>query len=287
MLILFHQNRGLDDRKLLPYFPFRDDGLIILKVIEHLVKDYVNLYYKQDKDVEEDVEIQAFLNEVSLSGTGPNGGIGRIKGLPASIDSKEELCDIIQSSAFLALGSLRIDALFDYGNELQDTEAGNLVNSFYGYLMDVVQPRMQELNQKRKKRGYLTYPYFIPEWLPNGVQDLVHYRTVEDGEFNVFRLPNHPTAAIQSSAFLALGSLRIDALFDYGNELQDTEAGNLVNSFYGYLMGVVQPRMQELNQKRKKRGYLTYPYFIPEWLPNGVQDLVHYRTFVALDRRMY
>ena len=35
-------------------------------------------YYKQDKDVEEDVEIQAFLNEVSLSGTGPNGGIGRV-----------------------------------------------------------------------------------------------------------------------------------------------------------------------------------------------------------------
>ena len=35
-------------------------------------------YYKQDKDVKDDVELQAFLNEVSLSGTGPNGGIGRV-----------------------------------------------------------------------------------------------------------------------------------------------------------------------------------------------------------------
>lgn len=39
----FHQDRGLDDRKLLPYFPFRDDGIRILTVIEDMVEDYVNL----------------------------------------------------------------------------------------------------------------------------------------------------------------------------------------------------------------------------------------------------
>ena len=43
VLISFHQSRGLDDRELLPYFPFRDDGIIILTVIEAMVKDYVNL----------------------------------------------------------------------------------------------------------------------------------------------------------------------------------------------------------------------------------------------------
>ena len=35
-------------------------------------------YYKEDKDVTEDVELQAYLNEVSLNGTGPNGGLGRV-----------------------------------------------------------------------------------------------------------------------------------------------------------------------------------------------------------------
>lgn len=35
-------------------------------------------YYEEDKDVKEDVELQAYLNEVSLKGTGPNGGIGRV-----------------------------------------------------------------------------------------------------------------------------------------------------------------------------------------------------------------
>ena len=43
LYVNFHQGRGLDDEKLLPYFPFRDDGLRILKVIEGLVEDYVNL----------------------------------------------------------------------------------------------------------------------------------------------------------------------------------------------------------------------------------------------------
>lgn len=38
----------------------------------------VSRYYKEDQDVKEDLELQAYLNEVSLDGTGPNGGIGRV-----------------------------------------------------------------------------------------------------------------------------------------------------------------------------------------------------------------
>ncbi len=69
----------------------------------------------------------------------------------------------------------------------------------------------------------------------------------------------------------ALATFRFDSLFDYGNELQDIKAVNLVNRYYSYLNLVVQPRMQEKNQKRKEKGQLTYPYFIPRWLPNGIQ----------------
>ena len=35
-------------------------------------------YYKDDKAVQEDKELEAFLNELSLNGTGENGGIGRV-----------------------------------------------------------------------------------------------------------------------------------------------------------------------------------------------------------------
>jgi len=31
------------DKKLLPYFPYRDDGEKIYEVIEHMIKNYVNM----------------------------------------------------------------------------------------------------------------------------------------------------------------------------------------------------------------------------------------------------
>ena len=73
----------------------------------------------------------------------------------------------VHSSAFNTLGIFRLDRLFDYGNFLDDTDAVNLINRYYIKLMQVVQ---QSLNRKRKDRGDLIYPYFIPKWLPNGIQ---------------------------------------------------------------------------------------------------------------------
>jgi len=43
VVFFFQQRRGLDDKELLPYFPYRDDGEQILKAIENLVKEYVDL----------------------------------------------------------------------------------------------------------------------------------------------------------------------------------------------------------------------------------------------------
>ena len=76
---------------------------------------------------------------------------------------------------------------------------------------------------------------------------------------------------IEASFSNSLAAFRFDSLFDYGNELQDNKAANLINGYYSYLMHVVQPRMQEMNRQRKGKGYLTYPYLIPRWIPNGIQ----------------
>lgn len=35
-------------------------------------------FYKRDKDVREDEELQAYVNELSIEGTGPNGGSGQV-----------------------------------------------------------------------------------------------------------------------------------------------------------------------------------------------------------------
>lgn len=44
---LLCKKRGVDDKKLLPYFPYRDDGEKILSVIEDFAKDYVDLWVKE------------------------------------------------------------------------------------------------------------------------------------------------------------------------------------------------------------------------------------------------
>ena len=79
------------------------------------------------------------------------------------------------------------------------------------------------------------------------------------------------TPQIEGSFSNALALYRFDSLFDYGNELRDPKAVKLVNSYYISLMNDVQPDMQEKNRKRKEKGFLTYPYLIPRWLPNGIQ----------------
>lgn len=221
------KKRGLANRFLLPYFPYRDDGLKILVVIERMVKRYVDLYYRDEEDVVRDEELQAYVNEVSAEGTGPNGGIGRIQGLPSTIRSKQELCEIVSR----IISHLTIaHAAVNY--QLSD------------------------------------YAAFVPN-LPT---KLYNDSRVADGEFSVYRLPNRATSAIEASFVNSLGTFRFDSLFDYGNELEDPKATKVVNDFYCFLMRVLQPKMQLINRKREKYGYLTYPYFIPRWLPNGIQS---------------
>ncbi|KAM7429778.1 hypothetical protein ABFA07_019415 [Porites harrisoni] len=191
-----------------------------------MVEKYVSLYYKDDRDVQEDKELEAFLNELSLNGTGENGGIGRIQKFPPRIDSKEELCDIVT----------RI---------------------------------ISHLSLQHTASNYLLADYAV--YIPNLPTKLYNDTRVKEGEFSVYRLPNRITSAIEASFSNSLASLRFDSLFDYGNSLEDSKATNIVNNHYSYLMRVVQPKLQERNKKRKDKDDLTYPYFIPRWIPNGVQ----------------
>ncbi|XP_068762512.1 polyunsaturated fatty acid 5-lipoxygenase-like [Montipora capricornis] len=220
------KKRGLADKKLVPYFPYRDDIEEILQVIEKVAESYVKLYYDNDKDVQEDSELQAYANELSINGTGPNGGIGRIQGFPAKIDSKKDLVDIVA----------RI----------------------------ISQVTIQHAAVNYELADYAVYAPNLPTKLYNDTR-------VKDGEFSVYRLPNRLTSAIEARFTNGLASFRFDSLFDYGNELQDIKAVNIINRHYEDLMLRVQPHLQQTNQERKKIGDLTYPYLIPRWIPNGVQ----------------
>ncbi|XP_044164782.1 allene oxide synthase-lipoxygenase protein-like isoform X4 [Acropora millepora] len=213
------KRRGLDDKELLPYFPYRDDGEKILEVIENMVKEYVDLYYYDDEDVEKDWELRDYLSELS-------GKYGRIKGLPRRIDTKQELYDIVT----------RI------------------------------------ISQLTIQHAAVNYPLSdYAQYIPNLPTKLYNDTRVEEGEFDVLRLPNRKTSSVEASFTNALALYRFDTIFDYGNNLQETRAVKLLNQYFGHLMNVVQPEMQLKNQQRKDNGDLTYPYLIPRWLPNGIQ----------------
>lgn len=69
----------------------------------------------------------------------------------------------------------------------------------------------------------------------------------------------------------ALASFRYDTLFDYYNDLEGEAAKRIVNTHYNRLMGDVQRDLEDENRKRLANGDLTYPYYLPKWMTNGIQ----------------
>lgn len=85
--------RGVADPEKLPYYPYRDDGLVIWNRLGMYVREYLGLYYLGDDDVVGDYELQDWARQ--LSG-GLEDGAGRLPGFPAEIRTREELGDIVQ-----------------------------------------------------------------------------------------------------------------------------------------------------------------------------------------------
>ena|GEM_PF-1177021 len=69
--------RGVDDRNLLPDYPYRDDALLLWYAIHQWVKGYLNIYYRSDADVEGDSELQNWLSELLSVDGGRMVGIGQ------------------------------------------------------------------------------------------------------------------------------------------------------------------------------------------------------------------
>ena len=87
------KGRGVDDPAQLPYYPYRDDGLIIWNRLGEYVREYLGLYYLSDADVVGDSELQAWAQQ--LSGASDDGA-GKVPGFPPDITTLEQLCDIVQ-----------------------------------------------------------------------------------------------------------------------------------------------------------------------------------------------
>ncbi|MGV0107538.1 LoxA, arachidonate 15-lipoxygenase [Nostoc sp. DSM 114160] len=88
------KSRQTDDPEILPHFPFRDDGILIWNAVEKFVAEYLQLYYQTSQDISDDYELQNWARElVAQDG-------GRVKGMPAKIETLEQLIEIISVVVF-------------------------------------------------------------------------------------------------------------------------------------------------------------------------------------------
>jgi arachidonate 15-lipoxygenase len=77
--------RDMDDRELLPHYPFRDDGMMLWECINRFVADYLALYYQSPQDLQNDQELQNWARELASKDG------GRTAGMPERIETFDQL----------------------------------------------------------------------------------------------------------------------------------------------------------------------------------------------------
>ena len=86
------ERSGTDGLAGLPYYPYRDDGLLVWTAIRRWAGEFVDAYYRSDADVREDHELQAWAAEVAA----PDGGAIRDFGAtPGGIADRNDLAEIL------------------------------------------------------------------------------------------------------------------------------------------------------------------------------------------------
>ncbi|CAJ1067411.1 polyunsaturated fatty acid 5-lipoxygenase-like [Xyrichtys novacula] len=92
------KSRGIDKKDELPTYFYRDDGYRVWEAIKSYVSDVVHIYYNSDETVQEDEEIQAFVNDVRSSGMQDFEHCG----FPKSLKTREELTEYLTVVVFTA-----------------------------------------------------------------------------------------------------------------------------------------------------------------------------------------
>ncbi|EDV26833.1 uncharacterized protein TRIADDRAFT_63720 [Trichoplax adhaerens] len=102
--------RKLDDPKILPDYPYRDDGLLVWNCIKNYVAGVVNGHYKNKNDIANDFELQNFAE--ILVAPYPEGC--EIKGVPGNgkFETQEEIISAFTSFIFT---SSAIHAAVNFG----------------------------------------------------------------------------------------------------------------------------------------------------------------------------
>ncbi|XP_060142281.1 polyunsaturated fatty acid 5-lipoxygenase isoform X3 [Globicephala melas] len=95
---LFDKARGMDNTEDIPYYFYRDDGLLVWEAIRAFTAEVVDIYYESDQVVEGDQELQDFVKDVYMYGMRGK----KASGFPESIKTKEKLSEYLTVVIFTA-----------------------------------------------------------------------------------------------------------------------------------------------------------------------------------------
>jgi len=95
------KKKGLDDKKKLPNYHYRDDSLLIWNALEQHFTSIIMHYYKSDKDITLDHELQDWIRETSEDGIGWDEKDKKdCKGFPRSFKTRAQLIEFCTTIAF-------------------------------------------------------------------------------------------------------------------------------------------------------------------------------------------
>nr|KAI8756874.1 allene oxide synthase-lipoxygenase protein [Biomphalaria glabrata] len=109
------KRRGVDDHRVLPCYPYRDDAMLIYKAIKEFVQSYIELYYSTSNLLKKDCEIQNWAKE--LAAPRNKGGVAVLGSDNNRIESKVHLLQILTNIIFIcsaghtAVNSPQYDAM--------------------------------------------------------------------------------------------------------------------------------------------------------------------------------
>uniref|UniRef100_A0A2I3GIW7 Arachidonate 5-lipoxygenase n=1 Tax=Nomascus leucogenys TaxID=61853 RepID=A0A2I3GIW7_NOMLE len=158
--------RGMESKEDIPYYFYRDDGLLVWEAIKTFTAEVVDIYYESDQVVEEDPELQDFVNDVYVYGMRGR----KSSGFPKSVKSREQLSEYLTVVIFTASAqhaAVNFGQLF-LGMYPEEHFIEKPVKEAMARFRKNLEAIVSVIAERNKKKQ-LPYYYLSPDRIPNSV----------------------------------------------------------------------------------------------------------------------